>query len=49
MQDHISKITKGKRAGGITQVIECMPSKCKALNSNPSTLKKKTVYVVIFL
>jgi hypothetical protein len=29
------------RAGGIAQVIECLHSENKALNSNPSTAKKK--------
>jgi hypothetical protein len=41
MQDPISKITKTKRAGGMIQVIEHVPSKHKALNSNPSTTNKK--------
>jgi hypothetical protein len=30
-----------ERASGVTQVIECLPSKCEALSSNPSTAKKK--------
>jgi hypothetical protein len=25
----------------VTQVVECLPSKCAALSSNPSTTKKK--------
>jgi hypothetical protein len=25
------------KAGGVAQVIECLPRKCKALSSNPST------------
>jgi hypothetical protein len=29
------------RAGGGTQVVEHLPSKCEALRSNPSTEKKK--------
>jgi hypothetical protein len=29
------------RTGGMTQVVEYLPSKHKALNSNPSTNKKK--------
>jgi hypothetical protein len=28
-------------AGEVAQVVECLPSKCEALNSNPSTTKKK--------
>jgi hypothetical protein len=45
--DPIQKITKAKRVMGVAQVVECLPSKCKALNLNPSTshsplpLKKK--------
>jgi hypothetical protein len=31
------------RAGGVVQVIECLPSKHKALSSNPSTTKIKNV------
>jgi hypothetical protein len=31
------KITK--MADGGAQVVECLPSKCEALNSNPSTAK----------
>jgi hypothetical protein len=27
--------------GGMGQVVQCMPGKCKALNSNPSTTKNK--------
>jgi hypothetical protein len=30
------------RAGGMAQVIECLPSKRKALSSNPRTATKKT-------
>jgi hypothetical protein len=36
----ISKITKAKRARGITQAVEHQPSKCEALNLNSSTEKK---------
>jgi hypothetical protein len=34
------KKNKAKRAVGITQVIECLPSKCEALTSYPSTAQK---------
>jgi hypothetical protein len=27
--------------GGITEVVEYLPNKCKAWNSNPCTIKKK--------
>jgi hypothetical protein len=30
-----------KRAGGEAQVVECLPSKCEALSSNPTPVKKK--------
>jgi hypothetical protein len=33
------KITH-ERAGGVAQVVEHLPSKCKALSSIPSTVKK---------
>jgi hypothetical protein len=36
-----TKKPKGKRAGGVAQVTECLPSKYKALSSKPNTTKKK--------
>jgi hypothetical protein len=39
MRDPIQNITKGKKAGGMVQVVECLASKCKALSSNPRTAK----------
>jgi hypothetical protein len=38
-QHPISKTTRAKRGGGVAQVIECLPTKCKALSSNPRTAK----------
>jgi hypothetical protein len=35
------QITKAKRTKGVTQVVEPLPSNCKALCSNPSTAKKR--------
>jgi hypothetical protein len=35
------KQTKSKKTEGVDQVVECLPSKCKALNSIPSTTKKE--------
>jgi hypothetical protein len=29
------------RAGGVAQVVECLPCKCEALTSKPSNTKKK--------
>jgi hypothetical protein len=37
----IFKITKAIRAWGLVQVVECLPSKCKAMSSNPSNAKKE--------
>jgi hypothetical protein len=34
------KKTTQTRVGGVTQVVECLPSKSEALSSNPSTSKK---------
>jgi hypothetical protein len=41
LRDSISgkPITK-KRAGGVVQVVECLPSKYEALSLNPNTTKK---------
>jgi hypothetical protein len=41
MRPYLEKYLTHKRAGGVAQVIECLPSKCEALSSNPSTEKKK--------
>jgi hypothetical protein len=35
-QDCISKITNTKKAGGMVQVVECLPSKHKVLSLIPS-------------
>jgi hypothetical protein len=40
MRDPIWKIAKAKRGWGMTQVVECLPSKHKALSSSSSTYKK---------
>jgi hypothetical protein len=40
-QNHISKITDTKRARGISQVVEDLPSKAEALNSITKKKKKK--------
>jgi hypothetical protein len=39
-QDHIFKITRAKKAGGVVQIIELL-HKHEILNSNPITKKKK--------
>jgi hypothetical protein len=39
-QDPISEITKAKKAGGVAQVLELLPSKCKSPSQTP--LPKKT-------
>jgi hypothetical protein len=38
---HFSTAQEDARAGRVAQEIECLPSKHKALSSNPSTTKKK--------
>jgi hypothetical protein len=35
------KSNYGKRPGGVTEVVELLPSKCEALSSSPSTDKNK--------
>jgi hypothetical protein len=40
---NICKIKKNSWTGDMTQVLECLPSKCEALDSNPSTTKKKSL------
>jgi hypothetical protein len=37
---HYQKITKAKNSGSVTQMIECLPSKPKALSLNPVPLKQ---------
>jgi hypothetical protein len=39
--DPISKITRVKRAGSVTQEVACLSNKHEALSSNLSTAKKK--------
>jgi hypothetical protein len=41
-QDHIFKITRAKKAGGVVQIIELL-HKHEILNSNPITKKKKKI------
>jgi hypothetical protein len=41
MRDPIQKIPKGKKARVMTQVIENLPYKYKALSSNSTTIKKE--------
>jgi hypothetical protein len=40
--DPISKITNAERAGRVASVANCLHTKCNALNSIPSTVKKIT-------
>jgi hypothetical protein len=44
----ISKIPNTKWADGVTQIEECLLSKCEAQNSNPSTAKSKVTKKNIF-
>jgi hypothetical protein len=41
LQDPISKITREKWTGGVTQAVQCLLCKCEALSINPSPTKKK--------
>jgi hypothetical protein len=41
--DLIGKISKAKQVGNVIQVLKHLPNKHEALNSNPSTIKKKKV------
>jgi hypothetical protein len=41
MQHLVKKITEAKRAGGMAQVVESLPSKTEALSSNPITTPPK--------
>jgi hypothetical protein len=49
MKLYLRNKLKCKRAGGMSQVVEHLPSKCKALGSIPTTIikKKKHIYVWI--
>jgi hypothetical protein len=38
---------KEKRGGRVAQVVECLPSKCEALNSNPSATKNRNERIKI--
>jgi hypothetical protein len=44
MGDSIQKITQAKGAVGVAEVIDLLPSKPRALISNPSVAKKKKKY-----
>jgi hypothetical protein len=38
--DSVFKMTRGKRAGVMAQVVDCLPLEHEVLNSNASTAKK---------
>jgi hypothetical protein len=40
MRTYLKKNPMKRRAGGVDQVVECLPSKHEALSSKPSTKKK---------
>jgi hypothetical protein len=40
-------LIRPKRADGVAHVVECLPSKCEALSSSPSTAKKKVRQIFI--
>jgi hypothetical protein len=39
--DPTRKTTEAERAGRMAQVVECLPSKCETLSSNPNMATKK--------
>jgi hypothetical protein len=41
MRPYLENTQDKNRTSGVVQVIECLPCKCKALSSNPSTTKKE--------
>jgi hypothetical protein len=41
VRPYLEKPITEKRAGGVVQVVECLPSKSEALSLNSSTAKKK--------
>jgi hypothetical protein len=41
MKPYLKNNQTKNRAGGVAQVVACLPSKCESLSSNPSTSKKK--------
>jgi hypothetical protein len=43
-RDHISKITKAKRAGIVAEVVKHLPSRHKVLSSTSRTVQKNTLY-----
>jgi hypothetical protein len=48
-QNPVSKVTRAKRARGMTQEVKHLSSHCKALSSNPNTARKKKNFVSIFV
>jgi hypothetical protein len=32
----------------VVQVVECLPSKCEVLSSNPSTTKKENIFIYMY-
>jgi hypothetical protein len=45
----IKKIEETHRAGGVAEVVECLPSKCKVLSSNPTTTKTTTIIIITII
>jgi hypothetical protein len=37
----MSKVTEEKSTRGVAQAVECLLSKCEAVSSNPSIIKRK--------
>jgi hypothetical protein len=47
--DSIQKVTTAKRAEGVTQVIEHLPSKCKALSTTTKEKLKYSLHIVQYV
>jgi hypothetical protein len=43
MRPYLKNNQHKKRAGEVAQVVECLPSKCEAMNSNSSATGKKKI------
>jgi hypothetical protein len=48
-QDPISEITKAKKAGGVAQVLELLPSKCTPLPAQKTHKQTKKKENVVYL
>jgi hypothetical protein len=45
VRDPVQEIARSKEADGIAQVVELLPSKCKALGSNLGTVHTQSLFL----